>query len=122
MTQPIEKYVARRRFHANLSGANAAFDQPFLNDRIRVFILLPNADFDWPAKLLAQAAFFKRRTNQEWISLPGHHEREDALTGPPANAGVINQRSPGGDVQRFETRLRVRHQLLCASDACLKLF
>ena len=122
MAQSIVENVARGGFNADLSRANTAFGQPFFDDRVRALVFLPNAEFDRPAHLLAQAAFLKGRSNQQWISLARNQKSEDALAGPPADAGVIDQRRSGSNVKSFETRLGIRHQLLRVCDAGLQFF
>src|SRR5712692_11254329 len=89
--------------------------------RVRILVLLPNTDFHGPAKLFAEAVGFKCGTDQRGLSLARKHQSQQALAGPPADAGVVVERRARGEIEAVECRSEVGHQFPRPGHARLEL-
>src|ERR1700730_12002597 len=116
-----EKRIARGLLHADPPCGNPALRNPLCCEHVGTFILLPNPDFRWPSKLLAQTPLFKSGANQDWVAPTRNQQGEKPFTRPPLDARKIRQRCTWRNVKPVEGRFCFCHQYLSASDASMKL-
>src|SRR5277367_6383628 len=59
VAQAVEENVHRSFFHTDTAGANSTFREPFCSKLVGAFVFLPDAHFDGPAKIFAEARFLE---------------------------------------------------------------
>src|SRR5579863_10478474 len=122
LAEMIEKSEPSGFFDANAARANALIGKRGGSNFRRALIFLPDADFERKTKLLAKAAFFKARHDEDRSSRAGNDQAHQPLAKSPTYAGEVVQRSAGSEEQRVILRGRVRHQTLCALNALAEFF
>ena len=113
----IEECEERGFVDADATSAEAAIRERLSGEFGGAFVFLPDADFAWEAKLLAQSALFKRGTDEKRLAGARQKQREEPFAGPPANAGEVVERRSRRNEQPVEFWRQIGHQLLCPHEA-----
>src|SRR2546427_11663394 len=116
----VEECEERGFVDRDATGAEAATRERLSGEFCWAFVFLPDADFSREAKLFAEAALFKRGTDEKRLAGARQKQREEPFARPPADASEVVKRRAGGDEERVELGRKIRHELLGARKAGLE--